>query len=151
MTRVFFILVLFLLSYFDLKTHRIPDFLTLILYGLGVVSLFSSPPVFSHLLGGGMLFSFFLLLYLLKPQGVGFGDVKLSGAIGFFLGLELGLLALFLAFASGGVVGALLLLLKKKTLRDPLPFGPFLSAGATVALFWGQKIFSWYWNFFLFS
>lgn len=149
MMYIFFVLVLFILSYLDLRTHRIPDLLTLILYVLGVFSLFSSLSVFSHLLGGGILFSFFLLLYLLKPQGVGFGDVKFSGAIGFFLGLELGLLALFLAFASGGVVGALLLLFKKKTLQDPLPFGPFLSAGAIVALFWGNEILSWYWNLFL--
>jgi leader peptidase (prepilin peptidase)/N-methyltransferase len=46
------------------------------------------------------------------------------------------------------VVGAFLLLLKKKTLKDPLPFGPFLSGGAVVALLFGERILGWYMNLF---
>lgn len=149
MLSVLFAFVLFFISLIDLKTQRIPDILTFSLYGLGTVSLFFHLPVYEKLLGGAVLLSFFFLLYLLKPQGIGFGDVKLSGAIGLFLGWQLGLLALFLAFTSGGLVGAVLLLLKKKTLKDPIPFGPFLSAGAVVALLFGKRIIEWYLGFFL--
>lgn len=148
--NLFFILILFFLSLIDLKTQRIPDILTISLYGLGVISLFLNPPLYDKLLGGGVLFAFFFLLYLAKPQGVGFGDVKLAGAIGLFLGWKLGLLALFLAFTSGGLVGAMLILTKKKTLKDSLPFGPFLSGGAIVSLLFGPQILSWYLNRFYF-
>jgi leader peptidase (prepilin peptidase)/N-methyltransferase len=148
MLDILFTLLLFLIAFIDLRTQRIPDFLTVALYVLGVLSLFFSPQVFSQLLGGGILFTFFLFLYLAKPEGVGFGDVKLAGALGLFLGWKLGLLSLFLAFTSGGVVGAFLLLLKKKTLKDPLPFGPFLSGGAVVALLFGERILGWYMNLF---
>ena len=148
MITFLFIFFLFLIAFIDLRTQRIPDFLTFALYILGVLSLFFSPQVFSQLLGGGILFAFFLFLYLAKPDGVGFGDVKLAGALGLFLGWKLGLLSLFLAFTSGGVVGALLLLFRKKTLKDPLPFGPFLSGGAVVALLFGHQILAWYMNLF---
>ncbi len=148
MMNIFFVLILILLSLIDLKTQRIPDILTLSLYILGTTSLFLNPPFQDKLLGGAILFAFFLFLYLAKPHGMGFGDVKLSGAIGLFLGWKLAILALFLAFLSGGITGALLILLKKKTLKDPLPFGPFLSGGSIIALLFGNQILTWYMGFF---
>ncbi|NSW75462.1 MAG: prepilin peptidase [Candidatus Atribacteria bacterium] len=149
-SSIAFVGILFYIALIDFKAQRIPDILTLSLYGLGVVSLFFNPSLYDKLLGGGVLFAFFLLLYLAKPQGVGFGDVKLAGAIGLFLGWKLALLALFLAFTSGGLVGAILILTKKKTLKDSLPFGPFLSGGAVIALFFGKQVLDWYVNLLYF-
>ncbi len=148
MVQFFFILILGVLSFIDWKTHRIPDLGNVILYLLGGVPLFFALS-WEKLLGAGILFSFFFLLYLLRPEGVGFGDVKLSGAIGLFLGWRLGVLALFLAFLGGALLGVALILKKKKTLKDPLPFAPFLSGGAVVALLWGEKIIAWYLGLFL--
>ncbi|MEN3185531.1 MAG: A24 family peptidase [Atribacterota bacterium] len=150
MIRIAFGVILFFLSLVDIKTQRIPDTLTIFLYGLGGISLVLNPSIYDKLLGGGILFAFFFLLYLAQPKGVGFGDVKLAGAIGFFLGWKLGLLALFFAFIGGGIVGIILILTKRKTLKDPLPFGPFLSGGAITALFFGVRILDWYMNLFYF-
>lgn len=65
---------------------------------------------------------------------MGLGDVKLAGALGLTLGLQGLAVTLFLAFVSGGLVGGMLLLLRRATLRTHVPFGPFLAASAAVLL-----------------
>jgi len=71
---------------------------------------------------------------------MGWGDVKLAALIGFVTGFPLVILAIFLAVILGGIVAAILLLLKIKGRKDAIPFGPFLSAAAMVTLFWGGNI-----------
>lgn len=66
-----------------------------------------------------------LVLYFASRGGMGEGDVKLAPALGIWLGLEQGLLCLLLAFVSGGVVVALLLLCRRGKLKQAIPFGPF--------------------------
>jgi leader peptidase (prepilin peptidase)/N-methyltransferase len=94
----------------------------------------------------GLLFSFglFFILYLLFPKGIGFGDVKLAGAIGLFLGFKLTILAILLSFFSGAIVGLFLIAIGKKTMKDPIPFGPFLAFGAIFSMFFGEYIIDWY-------
>ena len=143
-----FLAILFIISFVDLLTFRVPDWSVGVLLVLGVLRLATAGEWILHLLGALVLFAFFLLLHLLFPRGMGLGDVKLSLALGLFLGFRLGLLGTFLAFAGGGVVGAVLLLLRRKTLKDRLPFAPFLSGGAVCALFFGDRILSWYFTTF---
>ncbi|MGQ9623707.1 MAG: prepilin peptidase [Candidatus Caldatribacteriaceae bacterium] len=145
---LFFSGFLIFVALFDLWTFRVPDWSVGVLLVLGVLRLATTGGWVSHLLGALVLFTFFLLLHLLFPRGMGFGDVKLSLALGLFLGLKLGLLGTFLAFAGGGVMSAVLLLLRRKTLKDRLPFAPFLSFGAVCALFFGDRILSWYFTAF---
>jgi prepilin signal peptidase PulO-like enzyme (type II secretory pathway) len=99
----------------------------------------------------GLAFGFilFLLFYLFFPKGIGFGDVKLAGAIGLFLGFKLTILAILLSFFSGAIVGLLLIALGKKTMKDPIPFGPFLALGAIASLFFGEYIIDWYMGLFI--
>ena len=90
-----------------------------------------------------------LVLYFASRGGMGEGDVKLAPVLGIWLGLEQGLLCLLLAFVSGGVVGALLLLCRCGKLKQAIPFGPFLCAAAVAAYFCGKEIITWYWRMFL--
>lgn len=71
---------------------------------------------------------------------MGLGDVKLAGLMGLFLGWPKTLVAFYVAFLTGALVGVILILLKKKKLKDPVPFGPFLVAGTLVSLFWTEPI-----------
>jgi leader peptidase (prepilin peptidase)/N-methyltransferase len=74
---------------------------------------------------------------------MGFGDVKLAGVLGLYLGwLGWGPLAVgaFLAFLLGGVLGALLMALGKAGRKSAIPFGPWMLAGALIAVFVGQRI-----------
>jgi len=75
---------------------------------------------------------------------MGMGDVKLAFLMGLLLGFPQILLALFLAFLIGAIIGLSLIMLKKKTLKSEVPFGPFLIIGTFIAMFWGEKIINLY-------
>ena len=97
-------------------------------------------------LGSSFLISFFFLslIILTKGKGMGGGDVKLGFLIGLFNGFPYNVLGIFLGFVIGSFVSLILILLKKKTVKDIIPFGPFLIAGSLVSLFFGKYIISWY-------
>jgi leader peptidase (prepilin peptidase)/N-methyltransferase len=92
-------------------------------------------------------FVVFVVLHVVSPRAMGFGDVRLS----FLLGLNLGwlgvgevVLGLLLGFLYGAVVGLGLLVTRTRSRRDHIPFGPFLAAGALTALLAGEAILDWY-------
>lgn len=95
--------------------------------------------LYGFLAGGGVL-----LLIVLLTGGMGGGDVQLMAVIGLFLGLRLIILNLLLSFIIGAAAGITLILLKKKKRRDYIPFGPWISAGTLISVFWGDWIINWY-------
>ena len=83
-----------------------------------------------------------------EEEAVGGGDLKLMAFVGAFIGVPKVLLViLFLAPLSGSLIG---LILKARFGRDLIPYGPFLSLGTLVVLFWGDGILGWYKGFLLF-
>jgi len=100
-------------------------------YGLLITNLFSG------LAAAGF---FGALVWLTKGKGMGLGDVKLAGSMGLILGWPRIALAIILAFLTGAIVGVILVLLNKKTMRSQIAFGPFLIAATFISLFWGEKI-----------
>jgi len=95
--------------------------------------------------GGAIGFGLLLIPALIYPlltgkEGMGWGDVKLAGLIGLVVGFPLVLVAMFLAIISGGLVAAILLLLKRKGGKDAIPFGPFLAVAAIITLLWGNDV-----------
>ncbi len=88
----------------------------------------------------------FLLLWLIHPRGMGYGDVRLAGVLGMALGwlgwAEFGI-GMYAGFVLGGVIGATLALLHIVD-RRRYPFGPFMLAGAFVGLIWGPGLVDWY-------
>ncbi len=130
----------------DLEHQLIPDRITL----PGIVVGFSSA-LLTHrvswveslagiLLGGGILFA----IIVLSGGGMGGGDMKLGAMIGAFLGWKLALLGLLVSVLLGGLLAIILLSLRLRGRKDPVPFGPFLATGAVVSLFWGEGILKWY-------
>lgn len=98
-------------------------------------------------LGGLAGFAAMLVVHLVNPAGLGFGDVRLAGLLGAALGwLSLGrvLLGLFLGFLAAAVVGVALMAAGRRTGKDSLPFGPFLVTGALVAIVAGEPLLRWY-------
>ena len=75
---------------------------------------------------------------------MGGGDIKYAAFLGFVLGIASLSLALFIAFLTGAAVGIILILVGRKRFGQTVPFGPFLSLGAFIALLWGQQIIDWY-------
>ncbi len=75
---------------------------------------------------------------------MGWGDVKLGFLVGLLGGWPTAVVGLFLSFLTGAAVGSILILAGKKSLKEALPFGPFLVLGCAVSLVWGARILDWY-------
>jgi leader peptidase (prepilin peptidase) / N-methyltransferase len=133
------------LAVIDVRHHRLPDALTLPSYPVAAVLLGGGglllPGGAAHLLGALLGLAgagvFYLLLALLAPGGIGWGDVKLSGLLGFYLGW-FGLTALiagvFGAFVLAAVTGLALIAAGKATRKSQLPFGAFMLAAAIAVI-----------------
>lgn len=126
----------------DLLYEIIPDE---VVYSATVISLpYSLFTIHSSLFTAIGASLFFLSLYLATSgRGMGLGDVKLAFLIGLVLGFPQTIIALYIAFLTGALVGVILVLSKKKKTKDHVPLGPFLSAGTIVSLFWGTQILEW--------
>lgn len=126
----------------DMKYEIIPDSMvvTLLLASVGF-HLFGRTFTFSNIAMGMGAGLFFLLLWIgTRGAGMGFGDVKLSAALGFLFGYPLAIVALYVAFLTGALLGVILILTEKKGLKSHISFGPFLVFGALVASCWGYTL-----------
>ena len=89
------------------------------------------------------------LVYLLTMgKGMGFGDVKLSAALGILMGWPDILVAIILAFFTGAATGLLLIFLGQKKLKGAIPFGPFIVLGVTLVFLFGYDILNGYFSLF---
>lgn len=103
------------------------------------------------LMGGIIGYGLFMLLYygcqwLLKKEGLGYGDVRLMGFIGLFIGINQLFLMIILACLLASIFGIGLLLIKKKS--EPYPLGPFLNLGAFIVILWGKQLLQIYLSLF---
>ena len=77
-------------------------------------------------------------------EGMGGGDVNLMAMLGAFLGWQSLLFILMVAAVTGAVVGIVLMIRKDATMKYAVPFGPFLSLGAVLYLFWGRDLLKYF-------
>jgi leader peptidase (prepilin peptidase)/N-methyltransferase len=128
----------------DFDYGIIPDSLTIfIILATGIYLVLVHPDKFLlNLLTGFISFVLFVSLYFVtRGRGMGFGDVKLAGAIGFLLGFPKVVLGMYMAFLTGAVIAIILILLgRKKLKKDTIAFGPFLAFSAVVSFIFGQFI-----------
>jgi leader peptidase (prepilin peptidase)/N-methyltransferase len=99
------------------------------------------------LIGAAGAFAALYAIWFVAPRAMGFGDVRLAFLLGLFLGW-LGafhvLLGIFLGFLYGAVIGIVSMAAGKRGRKDPIPFGPFLAAGALTVVLVGGPIVHWY-------
>ncbi len=96
------------------------------------------------LAGGALGLVAMALPFIIYPSGMGLGDVKLGALVGLMTGFPLVIIAILLSWISGGLVAGILLALKIKSRKDPIPSATFLVASTLVTLLWGQAIWQWY-------
>ncbi|MFC1722365.1 prepilin peptidase [Patescibacteria group bacterium] len=96
----------------------------------------------------GIALFFYFLVFITKEKGMGGGDVKLGFLIGLFNGFPLNIVAIFSGFLLGASISLVLVLLRIRSLKDTVPFGPFLIIGSVIALVWGSRIWEFYINLF---
>ena len=147
--------IMIMIATYDLLHSEIPDALSylaiflslgLIFYRLGINGHlnYSSDYIgygYAILIGGGFLG---LLVLASREKWMGKGDILLGVLMGLLLSFPNVLTGLFIAFVFGSIVGLVLIAGKYKTLKDPVPFGPFLILGTLIALFWGGELIKLY-------
>lgn len=99
---------------------------------------------FKSYIYGGILAAATIALIIIFTGGMGWGDFEIALMCGLYLGFEKSIVLLFSSFIIGGVVGAFLILTKKKTKNDYIPFGPSIASAALFTLLFGERIISFY-------
>jgi leader peptidase (prepilin peptidase)/N-methyltransferase len=144
------------LAMIDLDVMRLPNKIVLPSYGVAAallvpVSLATGDPadLLRGLLAAGLMY---VLYRVLAVWGMGGGDVKLAPLLGFYLGW-LGWSAVavgaFAGFLLGGLVGGILMTLHRASRKSRIPFGPYMLAGAFLAVFAAAPLADWYTNLLL--
>ena len=142
----FYCCLFIVLGVIDLE-HKL--ILNKIVYPAAVVALIidaflPQPGIINGVIGGTIGFALFLIPALIFRGGMGWGDVKMAALIGLVTGPLLVLFTLAMGAILGALVGVILLLLKIKTRKEAIPFGPFLSLATMATLLWGSDILNWY-------
>lgn len=142
---LFFLSTIIVILFADIKYHIIPDsmqvcfFLSTVLFQ--TIQGFTWPNFMQAVIAGVIIMLPILILFLgTKGKGMGFGDVKLAFNMGFLLGIWLGLIALYIAFVIGGIVGLIMLILRKKKAKSHIAFGPYLLLGTLISFFYSQQV-----------
>jgi len=134
------------LAFIDLEHFLLPDRITLPLLAVGLlvnaIGGFTDP--LSALIGAVSGYGILWAVYhahraLTGREGFGYGDFKLLGALGAFLGWQLLPLVILLSAGVGAIIGIALILLRRHQRSEPLPFGPYLAGAGWLALLWGEK------------
>jgi leader peptidase (prepilin peptidase)/N-methyltransferase len=135
----------------DVRTQLLPDQLTLPLLWLGLIfSLFplfigSSASVLGAVVGYLSLWSVYWLFKLATgKEGMGYGDFKLLGALGAWMGVSALLPIVLLSSLIGAIVGGAFLVIRGRDRATPIPFGPFLAAAGWVQFVWGDQVLALY-------
>ena len=135
----------------DLRTHLLPDQLTLPLMWLGLIAAVDNlyMPAKPALIGAvvGYL-SLWIVWWVFKQltgkEGMGHGDFKLLAAIGAWCGLAGILPTILLSSLIGAIIGSVWLAMKGKDRATPIPFGPYLAVAGWIVFMWGGDLVGWY-------
>lgn len=119
----------------DLATHRLPNVITLptSLAAILLRAAFARSTLGHALIAGVVALLVFGLLALLLRGGLGMGDVKLAGMLGFVLG-PTALPALVAGIFAGGVGSLVLLALGRARWSSAIAYGPYLAFGGALAI-----------------
>lgn len=141
--RLILLCVIWPLAYIDYKTYRIPN--TFIIYGLScravlvpfelMLNPYFRVAVMSELIAATALFLAALLCTICLRGSIGAGDMKLFVVMGLFLGLEMIWSAVFTALLISFLIAVYLLIMKKKTKKDSIPFGPAIVSSVYLSIF----------------
>ena len=148
MLSIILISALVIIAFTDIEHGIIPNVIVLPFAVIGLIANIILIPqrwwiILAFAFGA---FMFMLVISLVYPKGMGMGDVKLSLMAGSFL-VEKIIPGLFIGFLAGSVYGIIMIIIKKKKPGQSIPFGPFISIGCIIALFFGSRIINWYLKF----
>lgn len=139
------------LTMIDIDTQLLPDNITLPLLWLGLIvnsqSLFSDLPtaLWGAIFGYLSLWSVYWVFKLLTgKEGMGYGDFKLLGALGAWMGWQALPLTILLSSVVGAVIGIAGIIIMGRDKNVPMPFGPYLAIAGWIYFMWGDSIVASY-------
>ena len=144
--------LLIAISMVDFHTLTIPNGFNLLLGGCAFISFLCHPEMgLDERLNGMIIISLPLfLLTLLVRNCFGGGDIKLMMGAGFLLGWQKTLAAGLIGIMSAGIFAFYLLITRKADRKSYIAFGPFLSLGILISMFYGSEIIHGYMNLMMF-
>jgi leader peptidase (prepilin peptidase)/N-methyltransferase len=135
----------------DYDRQLLPDTMTLpllwggLLLSLGDVFVDTHTSIIGAVAGYLSLWSIYHIFRLLTgKEGMGYGDFKLLGAIGAWVGWQALPVVILFSSVVGALTGIVLIALRSHGRGQPIPFGPFLAAAGWITLLWGQDILAFY-------
>lgn len=117
-------------------------------YMSGVTLMPPEATLINGLISAAILFVFFFLIVVIRPDAMGMGDAKLVALIGLVSGFPLVVFSMLIGIVIGGIVAIILLATGKKGRKDVISYGTFLGIGPIVALIFAPDILNWYLSFF---
>lgn len=138
-----FFSILLVITGIDLDIQEIPNGLVLAILLLGIIKFilsffYGSVKWYEYLIGAVCVSLPFLIIALITGGGIGGGDIKLSVAVGLFLGWKLTLLGAFFGIVIGGIISIILMIKYKKS--GTMPLAPSLALGFSISLLFGNQI-----------
>lgn len=142
---------LLVLSVIDFRTNTIPAGINIFIMVMGLAAVLlkyfwyerSTDVVLDHAIGFFVVSLFLLLIfYATRGRGIGGGDIKLMAAAGLLLGWELVIMAFFMGCILAAIIHPVRM--RVSNVSRVLAFGPYLSVGIVLALFFGNRIIDWY-------
>ncbi len=150
----FFTSILIIIFVYDLKHYLIPNkiiypaiLITLLIQILPIPE-YPSISISSLIIGSLIPGIFFLILVLVsKEKWMGAGDIKLGFLSGLIVGYPNILVTLFISFVVGAIIGIILIISKKKALKDKMPYGTLLTFATFATILFGSQVIDWYLGF----
>jgi len=130
----------------DLAYMLIPDRILLFFLLVFIIERYFIPldSWWNSMIGAVGAFVVLFLIGLVSNGGMGGGDIKLFGVLGFVLGWKLILITFIIACFTGTIFGLVSMKARRIHKRNPIPFGPFIGFGGLISYFYGNELIGWY-------
>ncbi len=139
--------LLVIIAIIDIDYQIIPDNLVILIFLIAIIYEITNNHLINlldniiALILSGLLFT---IIFIVSKGGIGGGDIKLIGVLGFILGIPKIFLSIFLSFLLGAVASIVLLSCGIRNRKDVIPFGPFIVLSFLITSIWGEEIIHWY-------
>ena len=138
--------LLIVIGIIDLKHKIIPDRLQIVGAIIGIIYIILDKSIIFNRITGLLIGLGLFLAIAILTNAMGGGDIKLMAVLGFIFGISGVLFITLFSFVIGAIISVALLILKVKSRKDEIPFGPFISLSALIYIFFGTEIINSYLN-----
>jgi len=142
-----FLIIIGMIDYYTMDVYSIITYTGIIVGIIFILIEYLTKSQIYTYLYGGILAGLVIALIIILTKGMGWGDFEICIMSGLYLGFSKSIVMLMVSFILGGIIGILLIISKKKTKKDYIPFGPYIVLGSIISILFADKIILWYLGF----